>query len=127
MGIAVVGLMAGLSSATRNAARLQDYDRAVQLGRVRMNELMLDRTLPRDVLLSGLFDPAMAGGMESGWEAKLTTFEMPPAPTPNDTALDRIELQVWWANGERRRTFTLEGFRTRILKPEDIPPAAPAQ
>jgi hypothetical protein len=36
-------------------------------------------------------------------------------------------LQVWWANGERRRTFTLEGFRTRILKPEDIPPAAPAQ
>ena len=32
LAIAVVGLMAGLSGTTRNAARLQDYDRAVQLG-----------------------------------------------------------------------------------------------
>ena len=49
MAVAVVGLMSGLASATRNAARLQDYDRAVQLGRVRMNELLLDRGLPHNI------------------------------------------------------------------------------
>ncbi len=38
MGIAVAGLMCGISSSTRNAARLRDYDRVVQLARLRMNE-----------------------------------------------------------------------------------------
>ncbi len=31
MAIAIVGLLAGISGATRNAARLRDYDRAVEL------------------------------------------------------------------------------------------------
>ena len=38
MAVAVVGLLSGISGATRNAARLRDYDRAVQLARLRMNE-----------------------------------------------------------------------------------------
>ena len=42
MGIAVVGLMSGISSTTRNAARLRDYDRVVQLARLRMNDLLAD-------------------------------------------------------------------------------------
>ena len=33
MGIAVVGLLSVLAGATRNAARLRDYDRVAQLAR----------------------------------------------------------------------------------------------
>ena len=129
MAIAVVGLMSGLASATRNAARLQDYDRAVQLARVRMNELLLDRTLPQNVRIDGLFDPAVSGGMEAGWQAQLSMYERPPVARVNDTALDRIELQIWWTSGEQRRTFTLDAFRPRVLTAEDIArlPAGSAQ
>ncbi len=42
MGIAVVGLLSGISGATRNAARLRDYDRVAQVARWRMNELLVD-------------------------------------------------------------------------------------
>ena len=122
MGIAVVGLLAGISGATHNAARLRDYDRIVQLARLRMNELILDRQLPRDTIVTGPFDPSQSGGLESGWQARLTAFEMPPGPAPGQYALDRIELQVWWMSGARRRTFTLDAFRPRILRPEDLAP-----
>ena len=42
LAVAVVGVMAGISAALRNAARLTSYDRAVQLARQRMNDLLLD-------------------------------------------------------------------------------------
>ena len=121
LAIAVVGLMAGLSGTTRNAARLQDYDRAVQLGRTRMNDLMLDRRLPRNTYVSGAFDPAETGGLEAGWKARLTPFEMPPHATAGGIGLDRVELQVWWKNGASVRTFTLDAYRPHKLLAEDIP------
>src|SRR5512146_3363323 len=119
MGIAVVGLMAGLASSTRNAARLQDYDRAVQLGRVRMNELMLDRTLPLNTVMEGRFDPSQTGGLEAGWRVRSTIFEMPPLVQPGQTALDRLEVEVWWASGDKRRTYTLDAYRPHILKQDE--------
>jgi general secretion pathway protein I len=125
MGIAVAGLMAGLANSTRNAARLQDYDRAVQLGRVKMNELMLDRTLLHHVETTGEFDRSQSGGLEAGWRARLTLFAMPPTPHPNDTAIDRLELEIWWAQGDRRRTFTLDAYRPRILTADDLAAVAP--
>lgn len=125
MGIAVAGLMAGLAASARNAARLQDYDRAVQLGRARMNELMLDRTLQHNVEASGTFDPVQTGGLEAGWRARLTLFRLPPRPQPNENAIDRLELEVWWTSGDRRRTFTLDAYRPRILTAADLAPAAP--
>ena len=115
MGIAVAGLLAGLSTSTRNAARLQDYDRAVQLGRVRMNELMLDRTLRHNSVVTGNFDPSQTGGLEAGWQARLTLYQLPPEVKPGETAIDRLELEIWWASGDHRRTFTLDAFRPRIL------------
>jgi hypothetical protein len=90
-----------------------------------MNELLTDPRLPRDTLIAGPFNPTFTGGLESGWQARLTTFEMPPVIAPGQLALDRIELLVWWTSGTRRRTFTLDGFRQRTLKPEDIPPVVP--
>ncbi len=125
MGIAVVGLLSGISGATHNAARLRDYDRVVQLARLRMNELLLDPRLPRDTVVNGPFDPALTGGLDAGWQARLSTFEMPPVMAPGQMALDRIQLEVWWMSGERRRTFALDAFRSHILRPEDIPPVVP--
>ena len=120
MGIAVVGLLSGISGATRNAARLRDYDRAVQLARLRMNDLMLDQRLARNMVMSGPFDPAFSGGVESGWEARLTAFEMPPVPSPGQLALDRIELRIWWMSGKERRTFTLDGYRPHVIAPSEV-------
>ena len=124
MGIAVAGLMSGIAGATRNAARLTAYDRAVQLAQSRMNELIPDETLPRDVVLSGPFDPRQSGGLDAGWRARLTAFEIPANPVPGDLALDRIELEIWWMAGPLRRTFTLDAYRERKLKPTDLAPAA---
>jgi len=125
MAIAVVGLLSGISGATRSAARLRDYDRAVQLARLRMNDLLMDYLMPRDTPVGGTFDPALTGGIESGWRARLENFEMPPAPAAGQLALDRIELEIWWASGNGHRTFTLDAFRTRVLKSGDVPPGAP--
>jgi general secretion pathway protein I len=125
MAIAVVGLLSGISGAMRNAARLRDYGRAVQLARLRMNELLMDYTLPRDTVVSGVFDPAQTGGIQAGWRARLANFEMPPAPAGGQLALDRIELEVWWASGDQHRVFALDAFRSRVLRPADVAPGAP--
>jgi general secretion pathway protein I len=127
MAIAIVGLLAGIAGAARNAARLRDHDRAVQLARLRMNELLLDDRMPRDTEVNGTFDASLSGGVQSGWRARRTTFEIPPAPVPGAFALDRIELEVWWMSGPDRRTFSLDAFRRRILKQEDMPPPEAAQ
>ena len=122
MGIAVVGLLAGITGATRNAARLRDYDRVIQLARLRMNDLLADPRLPRSTVLQGAFPPALAGGLDSGWRAQVTTSEMSPNPVAGDYALDRIELEIWWMAGNQRRTFPLESYRRRILRAEDLTP-----
>src|SRR4029077_1217587 len=49
LAVAIVGLLSGITGALRNAARLTEYDRAVQLARLRMNELVVDERLPRNV------------------------------------------------------------------------------
>lgn len=118
--VAVVGLLAGLSSTTRNATRLREYDRAVQLARLRMNDLIADYKLPRRGRLNGEFDPKVTGGLEAGWQADVSTFEVSPVVIDNDFALDRIDLEVWWMAGQQRRSLRLEGYRKRLMKPEDL-------
>jgi general secretion pathway protein I len=120
LAIAIVGLMSGLSATTRNAARLQDYDRAVQLGRLRMNELLLDRHTPLNTLLQGSFDPSQSGGMESGWKARVSLFHNPPRIAPGATAIDRVELEVWWRSGQSIRTYTLDAYRPRPMSATDV-------
>ena len=46
MGIAVVGLLSSLSTSMRSAARVTDADRAAQMARNKMEELMVDGNLP---------------------------------------------------------------------------------
>ena len=126
LGVAVVGLMSGITGSTRNAARLRDSDRVALAARERMNELLADYTLPRNSWVSGQFDPAIMGGMEAGWRAQLTTAETPRSAA-GQLALDRIRLEISWMQNGNRRTLPLEGFRKRFLMPGDIQTGAPPQ
>lgn len=119
MSIAVVGLLSGIAGATRNAARLRDYDRVVQIARLRMNDLLTDGSLAPGSQVGGEFDPAKFGGMEGGWQARLSDFERPPSPGAGQFILERVELQIWWMAGKERRTFTLDAYRRRIMTPEE--------
>ena len=125
MGIAVGGLLSALAGSARNAARLRDYDRVAQLAELRMNELLLDENLPRGVELTGTFESALSGGLESGWRGRLTAFEMPPAVQPGQYSIDRIQLEVWWVAGGQRRSIPLDAYRRHILTSGDIPLVTP--
>ncbi len=118
MGLTVAGVMSGLASATRNAARVTQYDRATMLARSKMDELLVDETLPRDRPVSGRFEVAQAGGVEAGWQAQLGTFEsLVDNPGLGSWVVERIQLEIWWMDGTTRRSFSLEGFRRNILRP----------
>jgi general secretion pathway protein I len=126
MGVAVVGLLSEISSSVHNATRLRDYDRVAQLARERMNELLADYNMPREVELSGQFDPAITGGLEAGWRSQLSTFEKPSSMV-GQLALDRIRLEVWWNASGHRRTIELESFRKRWTTPHDFEQAGGPQ
>ena len=120
LAVAIVGLLSGISGAMRNAARLTAYDRVVQLARLRMNDLLVDARMPRNQVVSGEFDPSQTGGVNAGWQARLTPFEAPPNVGAGQYALQRIELEIWWMAGPERRTFTLDAYRPHKLRPEDL-------
>ena len=121
MGLAVVGLLSGISQSLHNAARVSDYDRAALVGRSTMDDLLMNYKLPRNSTIDGQFDPVLMGGKEGGWRARITPFEMQPHPIPGAEMLERVELEIWWkSDSGARRTFQLEGFRKNVVRPEDI-------
>lgn len=114
MGIAVAGLLSGLSQSVRNAARLSEYDRAAMLARTTMNDLLLDLSLPYGGTAAGQFRAEETGGLAAGWNAALRPFESQTDPGPGSTVLEEINCTVWWqpATGTRR-TIQLTGYRSR--------------
>jgi len=120
MGIAVIGLMAEITASMRNASRVTNRDRAALLARAKMDELLLDAEFPFDTLVQGAFDRSLTGGVEGGWRARLTRFEMPPSPAVGQQSLDRMSLEIWWMANSERRTFALSGYRTHVLRAEDL-------
>jgi general secretion pathway protein I len=119
MAIAVTGLLSALSTSIGNAARLTDYDRAALLGRQKMDELLIADKLPKLTPFEGTWAPDIAGDLRAGWRARLSPFEMPPTAGPGTPYLERVELEIWWMNGEKQRTLSLEGFRRSVITPED--------
>ena len=117
MGIAVAGMLNGMASAARNAARLTQYDHATLVARAKMNELLVDRRARRGAQFQGSWDAATPN---AGWTARVTPFEAAPGSGPGTWVLDRIELEVWWMDGATRRAFSLEGFRRSIVQPGDV-------
>ncbi|HKW99113.1 MAG TPA: type II secretion system protein [Bryobacteraceae bacterium] len=120
MGIAVAGLLSAISTSMRNAAKLTDYDRVTLVARAQMDTLLADRRLPEFSIFEGAFDPSLMGGVEAGWRARVTPFEMPVGRRPGTPILERVELEVWWMAGENRRKFTLDAFRRKLLTPGDL-------
>jgi general secretion pathway protein I len=122
MGIAVAGLIAGLSQSVKNASRLTAYDRAVMLANTKMNDLLLDVNLPFDGSAEGEFDRDQTGGIATGWRASMRPFDVPPNAQPGTMILQRIALELWWQPGSgTRRSIQLESYR-----PMRIPiPAGP--
>jgi len=120
MAVAITGLMAAISSSLRNAARLTDYDRAVQLGRQKMDELLIASKLPKMIPFEGAWDPELTGGQTITWRARLSGFEVPPHPGPGTAILERVQLEISWMTQDKSRSFTLEGFRRTVLTPDDI-------
>ena len=121
MGLAVAGVMSGLAAASANTARLTQYDHATLLAQQKMDELLAERTLPRQRPLEGRFSPQQSGGLESGWIARVTPFETRPGGNaPGRWVVDRVELEVWWIDGAVRRAFALDGYRRAILRVEDF-------
>lgn len=108
LAVAISGLMTALSGSMRVAARLTDYDRAAMLARRKMDEIIADKRLPRQTVLEG-------GSGQSGWRAQILPFEMPPNPGPGVVIVDRIQVEIWWMNGDTRRNFEVEGFRRHTL------------
>jgi general secretion pathway protein I len=121
MGLAVAGVMSGLASATRNAARVAQYDRAAMLARQKMDELLVDETLPRGRAFGGVYAPAETGGVQAGWQATVTPFEsLYPEPGVGAWVVDRVALEIWWMDGAVRRSFALEGYRRAQILPEGL-------
>ena len=119
MGIAIAGILNGMAGASRNAARLTDYDRATLLAKQKMDELLIDRAAPRNQDIAAEFDPALTGGVHTGWRARVTPFEAVPGARTALWDLDRVELEIWWMSGATRHSFSLEGFRRNILREGD--------
>ena len=119
MGIAVSGILSGMAGAARNARRLTDTDRATLLAKQKMDDLLIDRNAPRNQDLAAEFDPALTGGVRTGWRARVTPFESTPGAGAGLWVLDRIELEIWWMSGQTRRSFNLEGFRRNVLRTGD--------
>ena len=134
MAIAVVALLGGLTQSVNNASRLRERDVVMGLAKQQLNELMLEKRLPRSQPLTGRWEPRQLNpGMEAGWTAQLTPMILqaplvPPlpgqrphpvlVPLPAPVAspvLDRIQFEAWWTAGGRRRTMTLETYKRGFL------------
>ncbi|HEX4810938.1 MAG TPA: prepilin-type N-terminal cleavage/methylation domain-containing protein [Bryobacteraceae bacterium] len=119
MAIAVVGLLSNLHVSLRNTARLTDYDRATVFAQHKMDDLLSSTALPNYQQISGPYDPGAGDAQDGGWRALARPFEFAPNPQVGDQVLQRVELEIWWNNGDRKRSFTLEGFRKSVLSQGD--------
>lgn len=116
MGVAITGLIVGLSQSVHNASRLAEYDHITMLARTRMNDLLLDRELPFEGAITGEFAPDQTGGGPAGWRAVLKPFDVPPNAQPGTVVLQEIALQVWWQpQSGSQRTLILEAYRSSAI------------
>jgi general secretion pathway protein I len=120
MAVAIGGALMALSTSVRNASRLTDRDRASMLARRKMEELLVEKRLPRNVILQGAYDANSTNGLPAGWKARITPFEVPPNPAPGTKILERVEVQVWWVVAGSPQMFNIDGFRRSVLLPEDV-------
>jgi general secretion pathway protein I len=116
MGIAVTGLIVGLSQSVHNASRLAEYDHVSMLARTKMNDLLLDRGLPFEGAVNGQFPSDQSGGAAAGWRALTRPFDAPPNAQPGTIILQQIALEVWWQpESGTKRTLRVDGYRSAAI------------
>lgn len=115
MGIAVTALLSAISTSMHNAARLTAYDRAVILARQKMDELLLAVNVPEAMPVEGVWPAEVPGQTPAGFHAVITPFEVPPGARTGTPILERVQLSVWWMNGDQKKTFQLDGYRRGVL------------
>lgn len=120
MAIAVVSLLSALSTSLRNASRLTDHDRAALVAKRKMDELLMLPRMTRYQPVQGVLTASTDAGLQGGWTATLTPFDFPPNVGPGMAILERLQLEIWWMNGGRRREFVLEGYKTHVLLPDEV-------
>ncbi len=112
MGIATVSLLSALTTSLSNASRITESDRAALLARQKMDELLIAPDVRVNTEIDGGWDPSMTGGIPVGWRAMATVFEAPPGNLPPGTrVIERVEVEVWWQDGNNRRSYKLSGYR----------------
>jgi general secretion pathway protein I len=109
MGIAVVGVLSAMSTSMRAASRLTAYDRAVMLGRTKMDELLTDKLVPFGAVVEGTFDD------QTGWSARFSPYVVRPGSPPGTPVLERVELEIWWMSNGDKHSFPLEGYRRNTI------------
>jgi general secretion pathway protein I len=120
MAVAIVGLLSGIGGATRNAARLRDYDRAAQLGAAE-NERSAGRRQPRRGSRTQRDLRSHPHRRHAGRMAGALDHHLHAAHSHDRAALlQRIELQIRWTAGEQHKSFTLDAYRTHILRAADL-------
>jgi hypothetical protein len=103
--------MSNLNTSLRGAGKLTDHDRAANIARAKMDELLLQAKLPHSREIAGPLDPALTGWPEAGFRAVVTPFDVPPGAVVGTAILERIQLEIWWMSSSGRRSFPLEAFR----------------
>lgn len=120
MAIAVTTAVTALRTSLRNADRQMELNRVDALARRKMDELLAERLNPRCQSFGGVFPEAYTGGVEAGWTALATPYEVATLPpTPGTSALERIQLEVWWKTVTGRKTMRLEAYRRTLLTVAD--------
>jgi general secretion pathway protein I len=114
MAIAISSLLVALSGSLNNFSRLTDSDRAASLAKHTMDELIAAPSLAAGQMVEGRFQPETSGIL-GGWRARVEPLERLAQNSPLTPGVDRIVLEVWWMNGDRRRSFQLEGFRRAFV------------
>lgn len=119
MAIAVAGLMSSLNTSLMNAGKLTDHDRAANIARAKMDELLLQAKLPHNAPIAGQLDPALTGWSQAGFRAIVSPFDVPPSAGVGTAILERIQLEIWWNTFNGRRTFQVDAYRRGRMQPGD--------
>ncbi|MDX2268508.1 MAG: type II secretion system protein [Bryobacter sp.] len=100
MAIAVVTLMANLTTSTRNLLVGTEMDRLTLLSKSKMDEL-ITQAGPLNGVVEGVHP-------EGGWRATVT---LEAVSAGSADRLEHIVLETWLMSGARRRSLVLETYR----------------
>jgi prepilin-type N-terminal cleavage/methylation domain-containing protein len=106
LGIAFSTLFGLISGSLRNVDRIQEHDKIVRFGQMKVNELVLQinqGVSPQQFQLSGSFDEKYR------WQASMEPFSA--LESPNGTpgySLVRLHLSVIWIGRSGENQFKLE-------------------